>query len=168
MRIVVMASALAALLLLILPSSPEATPSSQKAAPSSQKAEKKIKAVIVFESHLGRVKFTHKDHVDEHGADCDACHHAVQAKPIKTPHDGYFAASRIDCKACHTAKKGQGATQACRACHYDYSKSKGCADETLSPMLATHKKCWDCHDRGEGVKATKACKACHKGPTKPW
>ena len=150
---------------------PASAPASAAASKATSKPAapdpEKIVAVIYFDSHLGRVKFPHREHVTDYGASCTSCHHATKAGPIKTPHNQYFADSGIACAQCH-GRKTPATAQACRACHYDYSKSKGCSDKTPSPRLAIHTACWKCHKQGKGVKASNACTFCHAGKKKPW
>ncbi|MCK5800428.1 MAG: cytochrome c3 family protein, partial [Deltaproteobacteria bacterium] len=104
----------------------------------------------------------------EYGASCKDCHHATTAPPVKTPHNHYFKDSGIACQQCHGKKPSEPKQEACRKCHYDYSKSKGCSDKTPSPRLAIHKACWKCHTEGKGEKASKGCLECHNGRKKAW
>jgi len=154
-------------------SAPAVPPTSKPAATSQPASSKdadpnKIVAVIDFASHVGRVRFAHRDHVTDYEASCADCHHRIKAGPIETPHNDYFVDSGIACKQCHERSPSSPAQQACKKCHYDYSKSKGCSDKTPSPRLAIHLACWKCHDRKAGVEASKGCLECHTGPKQAW
>lgn len=116
----------------------------------------------VFPSSAGEVVFHHAMHVKDLGIKCADCHHAIDAKKLKTPHPDYLKASSIKCEICHNESEHiKQKAYTCSACHR--ANPTDIADETLSAKVVIHKQCWKCHPVGLGREASVVCEKCHSG-----
>jgi hypothetical protein len=133
-------------------------------APSgSAPAKPGLPGVMTFESTLGNVLFSHKQHVK---FGCKRCHHQIRAKELDTPHPDYLTSSRINCQDCHDSSSETAGNQyRCSDCHH--SEPENISDETLSSKVVIHQSCWKCHKSGTGAKASKGCGKCHVKEEKP-
>jgi hypothetical protein len=131
------------------------------------------------------IKFSHKKHVEELGAECSSCHAGAQtsenANDLMLPkHDecGACHSAEVEetCGFCHVDADNPVAYAApkrevrfshklhiekskleCAACHAGVEKSETPTIATLPVMAA----CNTCHDN---VKAKNACESCHTRP----
>lgn len=138
-----------------------------KAAPLMADDEKDPPENIVIPSVVGEIRFPHSFHYDDQDIACTTCHHPVNAKPFKTPHNRIFKNSKTDCTACHGGP-AKAENQACSNCHLSVSHAEGQIHLLDSHKVAVHKTCWACHEQGKGQKASKGCVFCHSGPKKGW
>lgn len=142
----------------------DAAPSNKAAtvAAPSQAAALEAPAEMKFPSSVGEVTFRHQKHIKNLAIKCVACHHQINAKPLATPHPGYFGSSWINCKTCHSeSEKVVQKAYVCSECHQ--TRPKNIADETLSAKVVIHKQCWSCHEVGTGKDASDGCEQCHSG-----
>ena len=96
-------------------------------------------------------------------AECDECHHEIDASALISPHDVFLDDFSTRCQTCHrgagTAMRG---AQACSNCHHQ--RAAAIADQRLSATVAIHTNCWGCHEVGTGVEASNACASCPAEP----
>ncbi len=95
--------------------------SAQVAEPGTESPE------IVFfaeESHWGRVTFTHMNHIEDYGFDCDACHHVDMEggyNKCSSCHEDLKDTFHKNCyKGCHRKLKAEGkktGPTTCKKCH---------------------------------------------------
>ncbi len=138
-----------------------------KATPLLADDEKDPPENIVIPSVVGEVRFPHSYHYDDQDIACTTCHHPVNAKPFKTPHNHIFKNSKTDCQTCHGGP-AKAENQACSNCHLSVSHAEGVVHLLDSHKVAVHKTCWACHEQGKGQQASKGCVFCHSGPKKGW
>ncbi len=114
------------------------------------------------------IKFSHKFHLSEVGAECDVCHH--DARTSKLSSDDLIG-DHESCKSCHEEQ----ISSACATCHVDTSDIEPIPNPKRDLFFSHERhvsgnvKCTDCHAGLEGVTyatdanfpSMDACINCH-------
>jgi c(7)-type cytochrome triheme protein len=133
-----------------------------------------------------KIKFSHKQHVEEVGAECSACHTAAQTS--EKAGDLLFP-KHAECGTCHAEVESEN-TEDCKFCHVNVDSLEAFAAPARDDIVFSHKQhlevqklecsachagieksvqptvaflpsmasCYSCHN---DVKATNACESCH-------
>ena len=112
---------------------------------ASAQAPREPETVVLPAVPLGNVTLSHKAHVKEYGAKCDACHHA--SKPEKA-----LKAPQQKCGDCHTkVPAAPMKTKLQGAFHNPVAKSGTCIDchakAAAKGNTKVPAKCADCHKK---------------------
>lgn len=133
-----------------------------------------------------KIKFSHKQHIEDVGAECSACHAAAQAS--EKAGDLLFP-KHEECGTCHAEVESEN-TEDCKYCHTDLDNLEAFAAPGREDIVFSHKQhlesqklecaachagieksekpsvaflpgmasCYSCHN---DVKAANACESCH-------
>lgn len=133
-----------------------------------------------------KIKFSHKKHIEEVGAECVTCH--VMADSSTKAEEGLFP-KHAECAGCHAEVESEN-TDDCKYCHTDVDNLEAYALPARADIVFSHKQhvqeqqvaCATCHAGVEQsvapsvaylpsmtscnschntVKATNACESCH-------
>jgi len=107
-------------------------------------------SVLKHESREKYIKFSHKFHIDDVGADCQTCHSAAANS---TKAEDNILAHKDDCLECHD---GSTAGEDCEICHYDPDTAVNFPNPARQ-LLFNHKA------HLERISSSQACERCHKG-----
>lgn len=99
----------------------------------------------------GKIKFSHKKHLEEAGAECSACHAA--ATTSENAADLLFP-KHAECGACHAEVESEN-TEDCKFCHTDIDNLEAYAAPQRLDLVFSHQQ----HVTGQKLE----CVACHAG-----
>ena len=130
------------------------------------------------------IKFSHKLHLEEMGADCDVCHEAARESTTATDlllpemdtcGDCHDVEAEDECLKCHIDEDRMEAYESpnrevifnhlvhieqglgCQNCHKNLEQSERPTTATLPTMA----QCLNCHN---DIKASRTCETCHSQP----
>jgi hypothetical protein len=141
---------------------------------------------LCHHAELGKLTYSHDDHMDEYASSCTDCHHGPDIEPEPgacnqchgekadgdTPslrdavhvkcascHADMYEKKLDGCKDCHQLLPGKadGPQPTCNSCHYETD-----ATPLLTRMDSYHDQCMACHEKvGAGPYGEKSCTRCH-------
>jgi c(7)-type cytochrome triheme protein len=98
-----------------------------------------------------KIKFSHKNHIEEVGAECSACHAAAQTS--EKAGDLLFP-KHAECSTCHAEVESEN-MEDCKYCHTDIDQLEAFAAPAREDIVFSHKQ----HVESQELD----CAVCHKG-----